>query len=79
MGNVIVIQVIKMLASLVLGSGIFDKILNEVTVWADKKIDGASKRQGVLDALEVAGLKLSKSALNLGIELAVTLITKKAG
>jgi len=79
MGNIILITAINIVAKLVLGSGVFDKILALVTEWADKKIDGAAKRQGVLDSIEVAGLKLGKSATNLAIELAVTLITKKVG
>lgn len=79
MGNIILITAINIVAKLVLGSGVFDKILVLVTEWADKKIDGAAKRQGVLDSIEVAGLKLGKSATNLAIELAVTLITKKVG
>lgn len=76
MGNIILIQAIKLVASLVLGSGVLDKVLAMVTEWADKKIDGASKRQGVLDTMEVSGLKLSKSAANLAIELAVTLLSR---
>jgi len=79
MGNIILITAINVVAKLVLGSGVLDKILALVNEWADKKIDGASKRQGVLDAIEVSGLKLSKSAANLAIELAVTIINKKVG
>ena len=77
MGNIILQQAIMLVARLVLGSGVLDKVLVLVTEWADKKIDGAAKREGVLDAMEVAGLKLSKSAANLAVELAVTLIQKK--
>ena len=77
MGNIILQQAFMLVARLVLGSGVLDKVLVLVTEWADKKIDGAAKREGVLDAMEVAGLKLSKSAANLAVELAVTLIQKK--
>lgn len=76
MSNIILQQAILLVARLVLGSGVLDKVLAFVTEWADKKIDGAAKRQGVLDAMEVAGLKLSKSAANLAIELAVTYLNK---
>lgn len=76
MGNIILRQAILLVAKLVLGSGVLDKVLVLVTKWADKKIDGAAKREGVLDAMEVAGLKLSKSAANLAIELAVTLLAR---
>lgn len=76
MGNLILQQAIFLVARLVLGSGVLDKTLVLVTQWADVKIDGAAKRQGVLDAMQVAGLKLSKSAANLAVELAVTLLTR---
>lgn len=77
MGNIILQQAIFLVARLVLGSGVLDRVLQLVTEWADQKIDGASKRQGVLDAMEVAGLKLSKSAANLAIELAVTVLSRQ--
>lgn len=76
MGSIILKQAILLVAKLVLGSGVLDKVLIMVTEWADKTISGAEKRQGVLDAMEVAGLKLSKSAANLAIELAVTILSR---
>lgn len=76
MGNIILIQAIKLVAKLVLGAGVLDKVLALVNEWADKELDGASKRDGVLNDMQVAGLKLSKSAANLAIELAVTLLTR---
>lgn len=74
MGNLLLKQAIFLVARLVLGSGVLERTLALVTEWADKKIDGAEKRQGVLDAMQVAGLNLSKSAANLAVELAVTLL-----
>ena len=69
--NIVVQQAINLLASLILGSDIFTRILGVVTRWADKEISSAEKRAGVLDEFEIIGLKLSESLANLGIELAV--------
>lgn len=78
MGNAIVKQVIQMLARLILGSGTFERIIAIVERWADKEIAGAEKRDGVLNEMQVVGLKLSKSVANLGVELAVQLLKKQA-
>ena len=78
MGNLIVRQTIQMLARMILGSGAFDHVLAVVTEWADKKISGAEKRQGVLDQLQVIGLNTGKSTANLAIELAVQYLNRKA-
>lgn len=76
MKEIILMQAIQFIAKIILGSGVLDKVLAIVKEWADMKISGAEKRQGVLDAMEVAGLKLSKSAANLAVELAVTLLAR---
>lgn len=70
---------IQALASLILGSDIFTRVLGAVERWADKEIDGASKRQGVLDELEVIGLDLLKYEANLAVELAVAFFKRKEG
>jgi len=75
--TVIILQAINMLASLVLGSDVFTRVLGVVQRWADKEISSAEKRAGVLNEIEIIGLELSKSLANLAIELAVT-YTKKA-
>jgi hypothetical protein len=75
--NVIILQAINMLASLILGSDVFTRVLGVVQRWADKEISSAEKREGVLDEIEIVGLKLSKSLANLAVELAVS-YTKKA-
>lgn len=69
-------QAILAISNIILGSGVLDKVTVLVKEWADKKISGAEKREGVLDAMEVAGLKLSKSAANLAVELAVQLLSR---
>ena len=66
-----------MLASLILGSDVFTRVLGVVQRWSDKEISSAEKREGVLDEIEIVGLKLSKSLANLAVELAVS-YTKKA-
>ena len=76
MGNIILKQSIQLVARIILGAGVLDRVLAVVTQWASKKLSGAEKRQGVLDQLEVIGLKLSSSAANLAIELAVQLLKK---
>jgi len=78
MGNIIIKQAIQMLARLLLGSGAFERIIAVVERWADKEISGAEKRDGVLDEIQVVGLKLSKSVANLGVELAVQLLKRQA-
>ena len=74
--NAIIAQAINLLASLILGSDVFTRILATVERWAEKEITAAEKRHGVLDELEVIGLKLTESMARLGIELAVTYLKK---
>jgi len=76
--NTLLTFLIKQLADLVLGSDVFVRIVGCVERWADKEISGAEKRTGVLDELEVIGLKLTKSLANFGVELAVQYIRTKS-
>lgn len=62
---------LKQVVGLILGSTIFDRVLGAVNRWADKEISGVEKKEGVLDELQVMGLKLSKSAANFAVEAAV--------
>ena len=71
-------QAIHVVAGLILGSDIFTHILGSVERWADKEISGAEKRAGVQNELEILGLKLTKSAANFGVELALQYIRTKA-
>lgn len=85
--TIIITQAIQLLASLVLGSNVFPKILGMVQNWAEKEIatlndpnnPNSSRRNGVLKDIEEMGLKLSESAARLGVELAVTYLKTKAG
>ena len=59
------------IANIFLGAGTFERILGVVERWAEKEIASAEKRHGVLDELQVIGLKLTESAARFGVELAV--------
>ena len=79
MSALIVTETISLLANLLLGSDVFTRILGSVERWADKEISGAQKKAGVLAELEVIGLQLLEWEANLGIELAVAFLNKRAG
>ena len=63
----VVIEVVKAFV----GSETFVRIEARVMEWMDKKIDGAAKRHGVMDDLEVIGLKVSEQVVRMVIELVV--------
>lgn len=69
--NVIVIQAIQFVATILLGSEIFERILGAVQRWAEKELSGKEKRDGVLDELEVIGIQIAESSARFGVELAV--------
>lgn len=71
MSNMVLAQVINLLATIILGSEVFERILGSVERWAEKEISGAEKRHGVMAELEVIGLKLAESSARFGIELAL--------
>lgn len=71
MGSIIVSNAINILASILIGRNVFPRILSVVEQWAEKEISAADKRHGVLNELEIIGLKLTESAARLGVELAV--------
>jgi hypothetical protein len=76
--NGIVFFLLKQVVNLLLGSGIFERILAVVERWADKEISGIKKKQGVLDELEIIGLNLTKSGANFAVEAAVQYLKAKA-
>lgn len=67
----VVAFLISQLAAALLGADTFTRILATVERWAEKEISSAEKRHGVLDELEVIGLKLSESLVRFGIEAAI--------
>jgi len=76
--SILIPFLISQLATILLGEDVLPRILGAVERWDEKKIAGAEKRVGVLNELEVIGLKLSESAANLGVELAVQYLKAKA-
>ncbi|MGZ5000627.1 MAG: hypothetical protein ACXV7F_10020 [Methylomonas sp.] len=74
--NPLLASAVSVFIRIVLGSSVFSRIEASVMRWADKKISGAEKRKGVLDELEVIGLKTAEWVLRLGIELAVGKLKK---
>lgn len=74
--NAVVAFLISQLAAAILGSDIFSRIVGTVERWAQEEITSAEKRHGVLDELEVIGLKLTESAARFGVELAVQYLKK---
>ena len=76
--NSVIAFLISQLAGAILGGDVFTRILGTVERWAEEEISGAEKRHGVLDELEVIGLKLTESAARFGVELAVQYLQKVA-
>ena len=74
--NSVIAFLIRQLAAAILGSDIFSRIVGTVERWAQEEITSAEKRHGVLDELEVIGLKLTESAARFGVELAVQYLKK---
>lgn len=74
--NTVIAFLIGQLAAAILGSDIFNRIVGTVQRWAEKEIASAEKRHGVLDELEVIGLKLTESSARFGVELAVQYLKK---
>lgn len=75
--NTLITQAISVLAGLILGSDVFTRIVGTVERWAEKEISSAEKRHGVLNELEIIGLKLSESLARLGVELAVAYLKRQ--
>ena len=71
MMNTVMAYFIGRLASKILTSSVFDRILGVVAAWAEKKISSAEKRHGVLDELEIIGIELTESSARFGVEMAV--------
>lgn len=77
--NAIVVSLIKTLAAALFGSGVLDRILARVRLWAEETFpegmpqadQNAQKRHGVMDDLDTIGLQLSEAQKRLGVELAV--------
>ena len=68
---------IALLANLILGSGVFDKIKAVVIAQEAKVLSGAEKKNAAVAQLTSIGLTAATSAINLGIELAVAWLKAK--
>ena len=71
MTNIIIQQAIQVLASMVLGSDVFARVLGVIDRWEEKQISGLAKKEGVLAEFEIIGLKLTGWLANFAIELGV--------
>ena len=69
--NTLVSFLLKQIVDLILGSDVFERVLAAVQRWSDQEISGIQKKEGVLNELEVIGLKLTNSAANFAVEAAV--------
>ena len=76
--NTLIPFLLKQIVDIILGSDVFERVLAAVERWADKEISGLEKKQGVLNELEIIGLKLTKSSANFAIEAAVQYLKVKA-
>ena len=71
MTNAIILQLIKTLAGLLVGSDIFRAAVGAVQRWETRKLAGLEKKEGVLVELETIGYQIAGRAANILIELAV--------
>ena len=69
--NPLVALAVQTFIKIVLGSDLFSRINALVGRWADRQIDGAAKRHGVMADLEIIGIQSAEWAIRLAIELAV--------
>lgn len=69
--NPIAIAIVSAFIRIVLGSSLFARINAAVERWADKELEGREKRKGVLNELEIIGIKSAEWVVRLSIELAV--------
>jgi hypothetical protein len=78
MNSIIISGLVHALATFVLGTGILEQFEKAVDAWADKEIDGLSKKAGVINQLKAEGLVLTERAFNRGVELALILAEQKS-
>lgn len=84
--NATILQIIRLVAQLILGSGVLDRIIARAKYWQDKIFPpemstdsvNAIKRHGVMADLDNIDLGLSESKKRLGVELAVQVMKRKA-
>ena len=82
--NATILQIIRLLAQIILGSGALDRIIARVRWWQKRVFPpelsqesvNAVKRNGVLADIDTIDMGLSESKKRLGIELALQVVKK---
>lgn len=82
--NATILQIIRLLAQIILGSGVLDRIIARVQWWQKRVFPpelsqesvNAVKRHGVLADIDTIDMGLSESKKRLGIELALQVVKK---
>ena len=82
--NATILQIIRLLAQIILGSGALDRIIARVQWWQKRVFPpelsqesvNAVKRNGVLADIDTIDMGLSESKKRLGIELALQVVKK---
>ena len=69
--NSFLISAIQLIANMILGTGILERVKTEVDAWAEKEIDGLEKKEGVLNALKAEGFFLTQRAFDHAVQLAL--------
>lgn len=82
--NATILQIIRLLAQIILGSGALDRIIARVRWWQKRVFPpelsqesvNAVKRNGVLADIDTIDMGLSESKKRLGVELALQVVKK---
>ena len=75
--NAFIIEAVKLIGKWVLGTGILERVKDEVDAWMDKEISGAEKKAGVLGVLKTEGLYMTNTAFDHAIQLALIWISQE--
>jgi len=75
--NAFIIEAVKLIGKWVLGTGILERVKDEVDAWMDKEISGAEKKAGVLGVLKAEGLYMTNVAFDHAIQLALIWISQE--
>ena len=69
--NAFIISAIQLIGKYILGTGILERVKEEVDAWAEKEISGMDKKAGVYNALKAEGLYLTQRAFDHAVQLAL--------
>jgi len=75
--NMVIAYLLKQVVDMILGAEVLERVAGAVQRWDEKKISGLEKKQGVLDELEIIGLKLTGAAANFAVEAAIQYLRAK--